>query len=134
MQRIEIHNFGPIKDATIEIPKYLLLIGEQASGKSTVAKLIYFFKSLREDFIQNIILMPQKKAFSSKNNFLIPTRAKFINYFGIPTFSENYNITFYYTESQYVSIKWERPHITISLSPDFFNQAFKRRLRNIMTY
>ena len=131
MQRIEIHNFGPIKDATIEIPKYLLLIGEQASGKSTVAKLIYFFKSLREDFIQNIILMPQKKAFSSKTNFLIPTRAKFINYFGIPTFSENYNITFYYTESQYVSIKWERPHITISLSPDFFNQAFKRRLRNI---
>lgn len=42
MQRIVIQNFGPIKDATIEIPKFLLLIGEQASGKSTVAKLIYF--------------------------------------------------------------------------------------------
>ena len=43
MQRIEIQNFGPIKEASIEIPKFLLLIGEQASGKSTVAKLIYFF-------------------------------------------------------------------------------------------
>ncbi len=47
MQKIIIKNFGAIEYAEIEIKKVLVLIGEQASGKSTIAKLIYFFKSLR---------------------------------------------------------------------------------------
>ena len=46
MQKIIIKNFGPVQDAEIEIKKVLVLIGEQASGKSTIAKLIYFFKGL----------------------------------------------------------------------------------------
>lgn len=33
-----IKNFGPIKEAEIEVKSVLVLIGEQASGKSTVAK------------------------------------------------------------------------------------------------
>ncbi len=54
MQKIVIKNFGAIKDAEIEIKKILLLIGEQASGKSTIAKLIYFFKSIRDELFNGI--------------------------------------------------------------------------------
>ncbi|MBD2675649.1 AAA family ATPase, partial [Aphanizomenon flos-aquae FACHB-1416] len=49
MQKIIINNFGSIKYAEIEVKKILVLIGEQASGKSTIAKLIYFFKTIQED-------------------------------------------------------------------------------------
>ena len=42
LQRLEIKNFGPVKSASIEIRPALILIGQQASGKSTIAKLIYF--------------------------------------------------------------------------------------------
>ena len=42
MQKIIINNFGAVKNAEIDIKKVLILIGEQASGKSTIAKLIYF--------------------------------------------------------------------------------------------
>jgi predicted ATPase len=49
MQKIIINNFGPVEAAEIEIPKIVVLIGKQASGKSTVAKLIYFFQTLIED-------------------------------------------------------------------------------------
>jgi len=49
VQKIIIKNFGPVKDAEIEIKKTLILIGEQASGKSTIAKLIYFFRTLPEE-------------------------------------------------------------------------------------
>jgi predicted ATPase len=42
MEKIIIKNFGPIEDAEIEIRKVLVLIGEQASGKSTIAKLVFF--------------------------------------------------------------------------------------------
>lgn len=54
MQKIEITNFGPISNATIELGKVTLLIGEQATGKSTVSQLVYFFKSLKEDFFSII--------------------------------------------------------------------------------
>ena len=50
MSRIKIKNFGPIKrgylenDGWLDIRKVTLLIGNQGSGKSTVAKLISCFK------------------------------------------------------------------------------------------
>jgi energy-coupling factor transporter ATP-binding protein EcfA2 len=48
MEKIIIKNFGPIEDAEIEIRKVLVLIGEQASGKSTIAKLIFYFKTIAD--------------------------------------------------------------------------------------
>ena len=46
MSRIRVQNFGPLKNNTqwIELGKVTLLIGNQGSGKSTVAKLISTFK------------------------------------------------------------------------------------------
>ena len=55
MQKIIIKNFGAIKEAEIDIPKTLVLIGEQASGKSTIAKLIYFFQGLRDDYFDELL-------------------------------------------------------------------------------
>lgn len=44
MQKICIRNNGPVKYFEMEIEKFNLLIGEQATGKSTIAKSVYFFK------------------------------------------------------------------------------------------
>ncbi|HAO20548.1 MAG TPA: hypothetical protein DCQ37_08820, partial [Desulfobacteraceae bacterium] len=54
MQKIRIKDFKAIKSADIEIKKTVLLIGEQASGKSTIAKLVYFFKSIKDDYLDLI--------------------------------------------------------------------------------
>ena len=43
MREIEIHNFGPIKEANITVKKVTVFIGNQGSGKSTAAKLISTF-------------------------------------------------------------------------------------------
>ncbi|KAA6341227.1 hypothetical protein EZS27_010972 [termite gut metagenome] len=43
MQRILIKNFGPISNAEIEIKKTVVLIGDNAIGKSTIIKLISTF-------------------------------------------------------------------------------------------
>jgi predicted ATPase len=40
MDRIKIHNFGPIRDIDIELSKLMVLIGPQGVGKSTFAKLL----------------------------------------------------------------------------------------------
>ena len=43
MRSIEIHNFGPIKEANITVKKVTVFMGNQGSGKSTAAKLISTF-------------------------------------------------------------------------------------------
>lgn len=47
MQKIVIKNIGPIKEFEMEVNKYNILIGEQATGKSTVAKSVYFFHTVK---------------------------------------------------------------------------------------
>lgn len=51
MQKLIIENFKQISHAEIEVKDFLLLIGPQASGKSTIAKLIFFFKSIQQFYI-----------------------------------------------------------------------------------
>ena len=46
MNRIKIHNFGPIKDINIELSKLMVFIGPQGVGKSTFAKLLTIFSDI----------------------------------------------------------------------------------------
>lgn len=47
MQKIEIKYLGPVQELEMDIKDFNLLIGEQATGKSTVAKAIYFFRIIK---------------------------------------------------------------------------------------
>ena len=56
MEKIEIKNFVGIKDITLEVKQINILIGSQASGKSIIAKLLFYFKN----FIFEIIRTAQQ--------------------------------------------------------------------------
>lgn len=45
-ERLIIKNFFTLKDIDIELGKYNVFIGEQASGKSLILKTLFFFKSI----------------------------------------------------------------------------------------
>ncbi len=47
MHRIHIENNGPIDQFEMDINEFNLLIGEQATGKSTIAKSVYFFRAIK---------------------------------------------------------------------------------------
>ena len=57
MNEIHIINFGPVRKAVINVDKRMqILIGMQASGKSTVCKVIYFCQKIRDytlDFLMD---------------------------------------------------------------------------------
>ena len=48
--KIVIQNFGPVKAAQINLnKKFQIFIGTQASGKSTICKVVYFVQNIEEN-------------------------------------------------------------------------------------
>ena len=46
---IVIQDFGPIKEAKVDLNKnFQIFIGAQASGKSTICKVVYFCQKIRD--------------------------------------------------------------------------------------
>jgi AAA ATPase domain len=124
MQKIKINNFGPISNVTIELGKVTLLIGEQATGKSTVSQLVYFFKSLKEDFFTIIFnkigdLDNEEKL---QDAFFREIRRKFYNFFGSTKHLEDFTIKFYYSDIKTIELSLNPNK---ALECNFDNSFFK---------
>ena len=130
MQKIIIKDFGPIKNCELFVKDYLVFIGPQASGKSTVSKGIYFFKSLRDDLIRYILESIEKDNFEkAQGTFGKLIRSKYLRFWG-PT----YHLDEIYLEYQFkpgvsikITLESNKKYITPSFSPDF-----KREFENIV--
>jgi hypothetical protein len=83
----------------MEVKDFMLFIGERATGKSTIAKSIYFFESLRDDLIDYYIERFRKEAFDERiNEFSRVVKDKFVKYFGLSYFMpSNLELKFQYT-------------------------------------
>ena len=56
MKHIEIQDFGPIKKIDLDLDNDLeIVIGPQASGKSTFSKTVYFCRKIRDYFLQYLV-------------------------------------------------------------------------------
>ena len=55
MEKLTIKNFLTIEEAELEVAPFTVIIGPQASGKSVLAKLVYFFREFWvRDFLQAV--------------------------------------------------------------------------------
>lgn len=60
--KIVIQNFGPVKEAQINLnKKFQIFIGAQASGKSTICKVVYFVQNIEENISLSKERMPYYK-------------------------------------------------------------------------
>lgn len=102
--RLIVKNFGPIKDVDIEVPDFLCLIGKQATGKSTIAKLISIFED--ENF--------QKEAFIQK--------------------LKTYGLDQFITSKTLISYKIDEDNKNSILHFDFIYENGKTTVNNFRTY
>lgn len=121
MAKITIKNFGPIQNCEMDIKNLTILTGSQASGKSTIAKCIYFFRTIKDDVYD--ILM--KKSYLGSNNSVPKLvykglRSKFLQIFGTSQVMDNdMKLKYEYCNGTYVEIhlEWQRGEDYIS--PNF---------------
>ncbi len=86
-----------VKPCEIELNRFLLLIGEQAIGKSTIAKLIYFFQTLPDAIYENSVLAHSKQEFFDFNNHITKiVSKKFLETFGSTTKSSAFAMSYNY--------------------------------------
>lgn len=89
MHTIEIEHLGPIEHCVLEDNQITILTGPQAAGKSTVAKAVFFFRTIKDDILTVLL----KRAAGLTNEFeVVPPsinteiekvlRAKFLSIFG----------------------------------------------------
>ncbi len=66
---ITIQNFGPVQNARLDLNKnFQIFIGAQASGKSTLCKVVYFCQKLR-DYTLDFLMNEQQFTQNHKNEY-----------------------------------------------------------------
>ena len=65
MNYLKIKNFGPVEEAYIELKPFLVLIGGQGTGKSTIAKLVSIF----QDYLWYINLLNGTNIYAPFNDY-----------------------------------------------------------------
>jgi ABC-type cobalamin/Fe3+-siderophores transport system ATPase subunit len=120
MQRIIIHQFGPIRNVELEINNLMVFIGPQASGKSTISKSIYFFKSLRDDLIKYFFECIEKNSFNKHmGNYARIIRNKFLQFWGPTYHQSDIHIQYYFSQEKYITLKMKGKYIDPVFSADF---------------
>lgn len=108
MQKLIINKFGPIKNCEFFIKDFLILIGEQATGKSIICKSIYFFKSVRDDlksYVYRIINNDFNEDELPAKYIEDLLRNKFNKLFGIREFDSDFSMKYYFDDNVHISIK-----------------------------
>lgn len=96
--RITILDFGPIKKAEIDLNKnFQILIGAQASGKSTMCKVIYFCQKIRDytlDYLMDSSQFTENHQNEYTNNYFKFLRRQFMGCFGKTTHLQKFQINY----------------------------------------
>lgn len=109
MEKILIKNFGPIRDLEFCIDKqFNVIIGEQATGKSTLAKCIYFFKDVISEMSHMFVGQAEKLANMTAENILqvYYVNAKKLFYLAFGRYSHHVNseISYFYSDERWAKI------------------------------
>lgn len=85
--QMTIHNLGPISNCSLELKDFTVLAGPQSNGKSTIAKSVFFFRTIKQDILQIMMQGGPKNATglsSAKWEMTVKSRMreKFLQLFG----------------------------------------------------
>ncbi len=132
MQKIIVKNFLGIKEVDVKIGKILVIIGEQASGKSTLAKLIYFFQTIKEDIFDAFYYDKNNINFNAESldKFILN---KFYNLFGSTKSWPPFEVSYTYGSNRTItlSISGNDEILEVKVTP-YFQESILKTCQDIV--
>ncbi|MGN0485508.1 MAG: AAA family ATPase [Lachnospiraceae bacterium] len=136
MQKITIQHLGPVQNLEIEIKDFNLLIGEQATGKSTVAKAVYFFRLIKTTLTDYLCQLYDTAAYNGNNvqegfKKVLKSELKsvFISLFGYSwDLDERLYLKYEYTKDIWIDVKLNgtsKKYIDVRYSKNLTNEIYE---------
>lgn len=147
MHNLIINNLGPISHIEIDLQNFTTFTGAQASGKSTLAKAVFFFRTIKDDIFSLIIkkslnfsgLDEEKKALHTLMEAEL--REKFLRVFGSSWGMDNdMSMKYAYSPDTYIEIslkkdtKYDNPNYLWSEYSDNIRSFLKKRNTELSQY
>jgi len=116
-EKLYIDGFAGLNNFEIELNKINVLIGEQASGKSVVAKMLFFFQNVFIQYVEDLI------DHNRKTNFLDFALKRFNTQFVI---NNNENFTIQY-ETKEITIKFfiKENELKVTINDEFSGLLYR---------
>lgn len=134
MHKLILKKVGPIDQCELAIDNFTVLTGPQAAGKSTIAKSVAFFRTIKDDVCDAII----KKATNIQTKTLYKIvlqqiRNKFLQIFGSSrAMDDNMEMVYYYDDNTYVKIHLELKMGSDYISPNYIVIDFSQNIMNFL--
>ncbi len=131
MHHLILKNVGPIQDCQIDITQFNVFTGAQASGKSTIAKSVFFFKTIKDDICDCIIKRTTLSSASTLHKTVLKQlRNKFLQLFGTSRAMSNDLLMLYrYDEDTYIKITLTLNEGADYISPNYVYFDFSQNIR-----
>lgn len=133
MHRITLHHLGPIDDCCIDINDFIVLTGPQANGKSTVAKAIYFFRTIKNDILDMMLRgTTGEKPERWRVRLSKRLKDKFMQLFGSSYGMSNDMVAKYeYAPKKYIKIHL-RPNLRADGGPNYVTIDFSQEIQDYL--
>ena len=134
MRKLYLNNFGPINSCEIMIDDFTILTGPQAAGKSTIAKAIAFFRTIKDDICECLI---RQKTTSTKTKLKTSVttqiRHKFLQLFGSSrAMDSNMKMRYDYDKDTFVSVTLKYTEGGDFISPKFIYITFSKNIEEYL--
>ena len=127
MHKITLRNLGPIENCSINLNELIVLTGPQANGKSTVAKGVYFFRTIKDDILDMMLRgTTGEKPEKWKVRLTKRLKDKFMQLFGSSYgMSNDMEAKYEYASKTYIRV-YLKPNYKFDGGPNYVNIEFSR--------
>ena len=136
MHRMILNKVGPITHCDVTIDSFTILTGAQASGKSTIAKAIYYFRTVKDDIL-DIMIKRNSAVTASHKLYKAVTkqlRYKFLQLFGSSRAMDNsLSMQYYYSENTFIKITLKFDENAEHISPNYVDFDFSFNIKKLLS-
>ena len=135
MHHLFMENVGPVKQCNMDIDQFTILTGPQSSGKSTIAKSIFFFRTIKDDIFD--VMLKRNHSITNElslyKNVASQVRNKFLQLFGTSrALSNKLCMKYKYNEETYINVTLRLEKGTNYIAPNYIYFEFSKNIEDFL--